>query len=1170
MTHLFNKLFNVRADEWPRLLLLYLMALVALTGINWGETIVIAAFLQQIGVNFLPVAIIASAALSIVAIFVYTAFADRVANDKLLIAILGVSVVAIAIGLVLLGWGLVIIAYPLLYLVLNVPLTDLYNVHWATYTNSFYDTRSAKRVIPVLGTSTRVAGIIAGLTMPLLNRLLDPGPIITIWLGTLVFMALVAWLMPRILKGDKAAGSPSDHVSGSPATAKGKDQQSYIDNLREGYRYVFQSPFLRWLALSTLASAMLLVVINYQTSAILLDQLKTTKDISSFIGLVSGVTNLIILPIQLFLLSRLIGWLGLGNAHLIYPAGMTAVGGGLIFAPNLFSAALGYFGRTTFRTAFRNTTENLLYNAVPLRVKGRARAFIGGLLLPAGSIVGGLLLLTPLIGAAWFLPALIGTLALAYLLASIATRRQYGRALIALLEQEDFSSLRAQDTSELSVTDPATLDLLKRKLAESTSPELTTFIAQIISEVGGSEAVPILGQTAKASPDARVRAAILDILVAADMRSAEVRRLYVDFLTDTDGRVRQAAIAGLEQMTSPQDEQFLAMAHAMLSDPDIETRTQVLPILLRSNDASHRTAAVQTLDGILNNPNAHERACGIRVLAQVGGARSAHDLLDFLADPADEVRLEAALAVEVLSHDTLPDDAKTALLDRMPRLLNDPIARVRQATLSILGHLGGQESYEAMVGALADASPQVRETAIDTLVQIGKSVIPLVHQRLNAADPQVGRMASVVLSRINRREFGGLVDAQITGNLLTIYRNYNRLEALSPCAACSGVAILQSMFREQNRQLTGEIFYLLAAIHDSDGVKVVAESIGSESERVRANAIEALESLTTPQTAALIAPLCEPEPLLAQLLNLSKDTWDMQIPSTTKVIQQLAADPDDPWVRAIMTFALGEIGATLPPQEKQATQERPQVRRPRADLLGLLAGDSPVSAPQPADAAKTPGTPRSPLTLSEIQALLNNSSADPTVDVRLAAQSAARIMAGTYLKDIGRQEKNMLSTLEKLVFLKEVPFFQSMTVNQLKALAAVCEEEWFAEDTHIFEQGDPGGALYVVVDGRVGIEQEKRKGSFVQTATIGPHSYFGEMSLFDDSPRSTGAVALRDTMTLQLRREHLIELARQNPDMSLRLIDVLSQRLREANDRIAELTRSRPRELNKLYDALEN
>ena len=164
----------------------------------------------------------------------------------------------------------------------------------------------------------------------------------------------------------------------------------------------------------------------------------------------------------------------------------------------------------------------------------------------------------------------------------------------------------------------------------------------------------------------------------------------------------------------------------------------------------------------------------------------------------------------------------------------------------------------------------------------------------------------------------------------------------------------------------------------------------------------------------------------------------------------------------------------------------------------------------------------------------------------------------------------MLSTLEKLVFLKEVPFFQSMTVNQLKALAAVCEEEWFAEDTHIFEQGAPGGVLYVVVDGRVGIEQEKRKGSFVLTATIGPHSYFGEMSLFDDSPRSTSAVALQDTLTLQLRREPLVELVHHDPSLSLELIKILSQHLRAANDRIADMTHSRPREINKLYDALES
>ena len=38
-------------------------------------------------------------------------------------------------------------AYLLLYLILSVPLADVYNVHWATYVNGYCDTRAAKRVI---------------------------------------------------------------------------------------------------------------------------------------------------------------------------------------------------------------------------------------------------------------------------------------------------------------------------------------------------------------------------------------------------------------------------------------------------------------------------------------------------------------------------------------------------------------------------------------------------------------------------------------------------------------------------------------------------------------------------------------------------------------------------------------------------------------------------------------------------------------------------------------------------------------------------------------------------------------------------------------------------------------------------------------------------------------
>jgi CRP-like cAMP-binding protein len=77
------------------------------------------------------------------------------------------------------------------------------------------------------------------------------------------------------------------------------------------------------------------------------------------------------------------------------------------------------------------------------------------------------------------------------------------------------------------------------------------------------------------------------------------------------------------------------------------------------------------------------------------------------------------------------------------------------------------------------------------------------------------------------------------------------------------------------------------------------------------------------------------------------------------------------------------------------------------------------------------------------------------------------------------------------------------------------------------------------------------------------------MNLFDNSPRSATAIALQDTLILRLRREPLIALARQYPDLSLELINVLSERLRESNDRIADLTRTRTRELQKFYDKFD-
>ncbi len=163
----------------------------------------------------------------------------------------------------------------------------------------------------------------------------------------------------------------------------------------------------------------------------------------------------------------------------------------------------------------------------------------------------------------------------------------------------------------------------------------------------------------------------------------------------------------------------------------------------------------------------------------------------------------------------------------------------------------------------------------------------------------------------------------------------------------------------------------------------------------------------------------------------------------------------------------------------------------------------------------------------------------------------------------------MLSIIEKVIFLKEVPFFQDMTLEQLRALGSVCEEEFFSAETQLFKEGDPGGILYVVVSGRVGIEQEKRKGFIARLATVEAYSVLGESDFFGSSCRTSSAMAIQDTLALRLRCEPLLALARQDPDLSLKLINALSERLQEANDRIAELTQTLPEELHEFYNQLD-
>jgi CRP-like cAMP-binding protein len=170
----------------------------------------------------------------------------------------------------------------------------------------------------------------------------------------------------------------------------------------------------------------------------------------------------------------------------------------------------------------------------------------------------------------------------------------------------------------------------------------------------------------------------------------------------------------------------------------------------------------------------------------------------------------------------------------------------------------------------------------------------------------------------------------------------------------------------------------------------------------------------------------------------------------------------------------------------------------------------------------------------------------------------------------GKRMTVILSVIERIIFLKQVTFFQNMSIDRLKALANVCEEEFISKNVTIFEEGSPGGVLYIVVNGRVAIEQQggyKDRG--VRLATMEAFSSFGEMSLFNNYPRSASAITLEDTLVLKLNDKQLTTLLHAYPDMALELIKVLSTRMRETNEQLARATHNPSRQLRESAEKLE-
>ena len=153
----------------------------------------------------------------------------------------------------------------------------------------------------------------------------------------------------------------------------------------------------------------------------------------------------------------------------------------------------------------------------------------------------------------------------------------------------------------------------------------------------------------------------------------------------------------------------------------------------------------------------------------------------------------------------------------------------------------------------------------------------------------------------------------------------------------------------------------------------------------------------------------------------------------------------------------------------------------------------------------------------------------------------------------------MASPAETLAFLREVRLFKDIETPELTALGYTLRERILRRGQVLFHEGEIGEEMFVVVQGSIVISKPVKERVEQVLARIGPGDFFGEMSLFDRSPRSATVQADSDATLLALDREALRRLTEVSPRAAAAffqaLVQVFIERLRASSDLVAEVTR---------------
>ncbi|MDP4116134.1 MAG: Crp/Fnr family transcriptional regulator [Bacteroidota bacterium] len=139
-------------------------------------------------------------------------------------------------------------------------------------------------------------------------------------------------------------------------------------------------------------------------------------------------------------------------------------------------------------------------------------------------------------------------------------------------------------------------------------------------------------------------------------------------------------------------------------------------------------------------------------------------------------------------------------------------------------------------------------------------------------------------------------------------------------------------------------------------------------------------------------------------------------------------------------------------------------------------------------------------------------------------------------------------------FLSFVPIFSGLDEDTIDRIENLGIKQRFKKDSTILFEEESGSALFIIMEGKVKVSRVSSDGREVILTILNDSDFFGEMSILDGAVRSASITAMEDTEIFIIQRNDFLDLLQNHPDISIALLQELTQRLRAADTKIKSLS----------------